>query len=160
MLKQKLFPLFSIILLLAIVFYTVGCNPRQLPIIKDRLTEMDNVGTEETKEAIKNNAKLQELDNICKQIPLPEGFKLIAIQLSPNESPILTYYYYSENDFEKSDNYFRQYFVENGWSIVENKSLNRISSFRNDNYKINIQYGGMGANANYAINCSKLPSSK
>lgn len=151
---------YFLLLMSVLILTTVNCNPRELPIVKETLKEADINRTEATEDAIKNNPELQELDNACKQIPLPDQFKMVAKHLAPGKPPALSYYYFSNETFDDSDKFFKDYFQKNGWKSVENKSLNRISEFRNDNNRIVIQYGGIGVDANYSIFCEKLSAIK
>lgn len=156
--KKKYMLTFVAVILLIMTFCFAGCNPKELPILKEKLKDWDEFTTRETEEAIKRNPELQELDNLCKQIPLSERFKLYSKRMASHGPPALFLFYYSEDDFDKSDKLFREYFKQNGWEIFNKNSMNRISEFRKNNYIISIQYGGVGQSANYAISCEKTPS--
>lgn len=148
------------ILFIGVILATIclaGCNPREVPGIKQTLDKLSEVRTKETDKTIKESSELQELDNVCSQIPLLTEFKFIRKSMSSHNPPALYYYYYSDMNFDKSDQAFTQYFTNNGWEISEVSSLNRTSSFKKDDIRVTIQFGGMGGDANYGITCKKSP---
>lgn len=136
----------------------VACNPRELPIIKEKLKEMDDVRTEETLKVIRKNPKLSELDKWCRETPLPGDFSLVAVQLS--QTSFISYYYFSEADFDNSEKSFKTYFANNEWEVVDKSYNNRVIAFKKSNQFISIQFGGMGSRANYSITCKDLTLSK
>jgi hypothetical protein len=68
----------------------------------------------------------------------------------------LFYHYYSDDDFNETDKYFKEYFTGNGWQIFDDRSFNKTSSFQKENIRFIIQYGGMGSDVNYGIICGKI----
>ncbi|MCU0238818.1 MAG: hypothetical protein MUC29_05195 [Pyrinomonadaceae bacterium] len=137
-----------------------GCNPKGLPFIKEYLRKNDELNTKQTNEDIKTNAKLKELDDLCKSIPLPDSFKFYGKQRSYKHSNLLSFYYYSEDSFDKSDKHFREYFLSNGWKLFEENYVNRITELRKDDKAITIQYGGIGIDANYSFACKRIVDAK
>jgi hypothetical protein len=133
-------------LLLCIVLsaITISCTP----FLKENRTKAAD-------EAIQKNPELQELDNLCKQIAALKDFKFISKGISSHGLPALYYSYYSENDFDETDKFFRDYLMKNGWESVSNPSNNRTSAFKKHSIRIIIQYGGMGTDSNYGITCEK-----
>jgi hypothetical protein len=148
---------FSVCLILFILV-GLGCNPKNLPGIRGKLKEWDEERTKDTERTIEKTPKLQELDSICKQVPVPADFKFIAKHLTwiVNQEPLISYFYYSKTDFDKAENNFRNYLITNGWESLKSDHLNKVNVFKKDNFKIHIQYGGVGSDANYSISCEKL----
>lgn len=141
-------------MLAALTLVLVACNPRELPVIKQKVKEMDDFRTKETQKAVAEDPELRNLDSWCRQVPLPEGFQFVALQLS--REPSLSYYYQSDRSFDDSEEDFRKYFVRNEWEEQSSNYNNRVIVFRKDSKLVTIQFGGIGAIANYSINCEDL----
>lgn len=148
----------SVLAVAVICAFCAGCNPKELPFVRDNVKKFDEYTTKETDDAIKKSPELQELDALCKQIPLSDRFEFYSKRMASHGPPALFFFYSSEEDFLASDALFKDYFKQRGWEIRDSNSLNKISEFRNEKYLITIQYGGIGKNANYAMSCEKLPS--
>jgi hypothetical protein len=146
------------ICLIFLVFVCLSC--RDLPGIK-QLSEADaTVTTKLTEEAIKNSTQLQELDNVCKEIPLPPDFRFIWKGGIDDQKITLSTHYYSETKYEETWALLKRYFAQNGWRIVKDGegtiSSIKIIEFTNGNYRVINQYGGMEKRTNYSICCEKL----
>jgi hypothetical protein len=158
--KENVQNYFTMPVAVIILFLTLGCNPRALPFIRDKLKANDEMNTKNTEEAVKTDEKLRELDDLCKSIPLPDSFKFYSKSRSVKGSDLIFVYYYSDDDFNNSDKYFREYFSSNQWSVTEDNSVNKTTEFRKDDKRIVIQYGGIGIDANYAFSCKRIIDGK
>jgi hypothetical protein len=134
-----------------------ACNPRENPIFRKAALENEQMITRQTEEAIKNSPVLQELDAMCKQIPLPANSQFIWKGGLDDQTISLSYHYYSETKYEEAWSLFKVYFLQNGWKLTkEDNSYPKIIEFRNDKYRVQINYGGMGEGVNYGFSCEKL----
>lgn len=139
----------------------MGCNPRELPGIRNLVIENEKQTTRQTEEAIKNSHELQELDKMCKQIPLPLDFKFVWKGGIDDEKISLSSYYYSETSLGETKNFYNQYFIQNNWHKEnEDNSYPPSVEFRNSTYRVVIHNGGMGSRTNYSIYCEKLSAIK
>jgi hypothetical protein len=143
-----------------ILHLMIACNPRALPFIKDRLKANDEINTKNTEEAVKTDEKLKELDDLCKTIPIPDSFKFYSKDRSVRGSDLIFVHYYSDDNFNDSDKYFREYFLSNQWSLTEDNGVNRITEFRKNGKRIVVQYGGIGVDANYGFTCARIIDKK
>jgi hypothetical protein len=143
-----------------LIFLMIGCNPRALPFIKDKLKANDEINTKNTEEAIKTDEKLRELNDLCKSITLPDSFKFYSKNRSQKNSDLISFYYYSNANFDDFDKTFRQHFLADDWQLFENDSVNRITEFRKNDKIIAAQYGGIGLDANYAFICKRIIEKK
>jgi hypothetical protein len=142
----------AVVCFILLIFIGAGC--KTLPGVRETLKALDKARTEETKKVIQENPELKDLDNWCRLIPLPADFNLVAIQLSPQN--FLSFYYFSETDFDKADNFFKENFTKDGWESVKSNYNNRVSVYRKNNRLVIIQFGGIGADANYSIDCEQV----
>jgi hypothetical protein len=154
--KEIFIKYLALVITSVLLFLMISCNPRGLPYIKDQLKKNDELVTKQVDESLKTDVKLKELDDLCKSIPLNDSFKFYGKQRSYKHSNLLSFYYYSEDNFDNSDKYFREYFLSNGWKLVEGNYVNRITEFRKDDKVVAIQYGGIGIDANYAFICKRV----
>ncbi len=137
-----------------------GCIPSGTPGIKQLTKKFDEIATKQTDDAIKKSPVLQEVESVCKQIPLPPDFEIVKKGgLNDDGLLVLDYYYTSETKYEPARLLWNTYFADNGWEAKkEEDSYPRQLEFNNLKYKVSIQYGGMGDRAQYSIACQKLRS--
>lgn len=145
-------------ILILLLLWITGCNPKELPIFKEAREQNEKLITEQTEKAIKNSPELQELDNVCKQIPLPSDFKFVWKGGLDDQKLSLSTHYYSETSYEEAKNIFNDYFSKNNGKLVKVKegNISKILEYQKENYRVVIQYGGMGKGVNYFIYCEKL----
>jgi hypothetical protein len=145
--NQKLSPYFLNlgICFVLLIFVCVSCTDKQQ--------------TELTNEAIKKSSELQELDNVCKQIPLPQNFKFVRKSGIDDQKITLSYYYYSDTKYLETWNFLQEYFSQNKWQLVKNGegivSSQKFIEFTNDTYRVKAWYQ-RDARSNYSLYCEKL----
>lgn len=143
-----------VLLLLCICF---GCNPRELPFVRDIVTKSEDSTTEQTEKAIAKSPELQKLNSICNSFPRPEDFKFTWKGGLDDEVLALSIHYYSDINYEEAKSFFINSLVESGGKLInEDDSYPKSIEFKKANYKIIVQHGGMGSRSNYAIDCVKL----
>jgi len=137
-----------------------GCILRGTPGIKQLTKKFDEIATKETDDAIKKSPVLQEIETVCKQIPLPPDFEFIAKGgLNDDGLLFLDYYYASNTKYEQARVLWNTYFADNGWEAKkEEDSYPRHLEFKNSRFSVSIYYGGMGDRAQYSVGCQKLRS--
>lgn len=140
---------------IAVVFLSLGCNPRNLPIVNDQFQKLDEKIMKETDEAIAKTPELQKLDAICTSIPKGEQFKLYSKRLAHNYPLTLFYSYSSSEAYDSADRRFKEYFAGMQWTHQEIGSMNPVSEYTKFPYRVTIQFGGMGPNATYGFSCEK-----
>jgi hypothetical protein len=91
----------------------------------------------------------RELDNLCRQIPVPDDFRLLG-KRGLYRSKGVTYYYDSRLEFDPAEQYFREYFKSNGWIFSETDTISRGLEFTNERYRVTIDHGDQTV---YSINC-------
>lgn len=111
-------------------------------------------------EKIQNEPVFQELNKLCTQIiPIYDGFSLINIHSSWNEKKYLTYFYFSNADWQKVRIFYKDYFAKNGWKVIQDYDTNWGSNtieVKKDNYRVILYNKGLGEDANYAFHCEKI----
>jgi hypothetical protein len=150
-------------ILLAVALAHIGCfNPRNLPAFKRAAEEQERKMVKYTDEALKESPVLQELDRLCtKDIPLPDGFRLVSRTGTPKKrNPYLSYHYYSGAGYKGIKSFYDTYFSQNGWRVTENREGGWgppwHAVFRKDNYLVAVTYGGKGKEVNYSLFCQKV----
>jgi hypothetical protein len=139
-------------------FCLTACDPRELPGIKDKVIELEKNHTAQAEEAIRNKTELQEINNLCNQIPLLGQTKFIWKNLFKNKNA-LDFYFYYEGDLHKLNGFYKNHFDQKGWKLTKDiTSYPQSSEFKASNYRVVIQYGGISERTNFAITCEKLHS--
>ncbi len=149
-------------LIFCLILSSISCSsPTKLPIIKDYILAREKERTEETEGAIKNSKVLQELDNLCKSIPLMTDFSLIYRDMNLNNRTSLSFAYYSENKFADAEKFYTNYFLQNNWKFVEKGSLSsEYFIFEKDSFRVGIGYSDRGDGVNYLKECDKISINK
>jgi hypothetical protein len=145
-----------------IIYLTIfaGCSPKTLPGIREQLKKNDEAATEEANRLIADNPDLRALNELCEQVPISENFSLYSKRIAHNYPLTIFFFYRSKDDSSLMDAQFRQYFMERNWRIRDLSSVNKITEFTNEKYRITIQYGGLGENADYSFSCELLEAAK
>jgi hypothetical protein len=151
---------FNLLIAISMFFAFAGCNLKELPVVRDQVRKMDEIATAETDKAIENSPELQELDSICTHIPLNDSFRLYGKRIAPNYPSTLFYSYDSSEDFETASRRFTEHFAGLGWASRQLNAVNRITEFRSEKFRVTIQYGGIGKNANYSFSCEKISDAR
>lgn len=142
------------LILFTILIFSGGCLsiPRQ---IKKKIA--DNT-TRATDEAIKGSPKLQELNKICTDIPLPDDFVfeekyLLTVGLNEN----LTYSYDSKTAFNESRKIFEDYFKEKDWRVRDMSDKYPPGlDFTDGNVNVSVGAESIGDGFAYTIYCKRL----
>lgn len=100
------------IVLLILIFVSLGCHPRNLPIFKQMAEQADNAANEKAKRLIKEDPKYKKVDSICREIPLPDDFNLIVMKAVDKPAEGISYFYTSSVDFDTAEKHFRQYLLD------------------------------------------------
>ena len=145
-------------LILLVCSILTGCNPRELPAVKTLVEENEKAITKQTEEAIRNDPRLHALDEICRQVPLPRDARFVRKAGPDDENLTLSVYYYSDTPYDNARIVWEQYFSQTGWTLVDHRDRGflKTTEFRSSDYRIVIQYGGMGQGVNYAVDCKTL----
>ena len=141
------------VVLIALIAFP-ACNPRELPVIRDGVRKLDEQTARNTETAIANNPELKDLDEVCNAIPKNESFVLYSKSIGRNKPLKLFANFQSAEDFEIADKRFSFYFARLGWSSADDiGTWHTVREFTNEKYRVTIQCGGMGSNANYGFSC-------
>jgi hypothetical protein len=54
------------------------------------------------------------------------------------------------------DEFFRDYFINNGWEPLESESIQQTIDFKNEKFRLNITLTGMIGAYNLSMHCEKL----
>ena len=134
---------FSLMIIIFAGLSNLGCG----------LSEFISKHREET---IKNTPELKELDDFCRQIPLPPNFQFIERGSLDDQRIVLHFEFFSNTKYADSRKVFDKYFESENWQLTkQDNSYPKTVEFRNDKYSIEIAHGNFGK-ANYAITCEKL----
>lgn len=140
-----------IFLVFAIILLFFGCGTFNKKIRESRIAAAE--------EAIAENSDFKETDDVCKQIPLPEGTKFIE-KARLYKSVGLSNYYYSDKKPEELEKFFRDYFTKNGWQPLESDTPVALTAdFKNDKFEVAITLtgvSGVSGEKNFSIECEKL----
>lgn len=138
-----------------------GCNPRDLPGIRNLREASEKASTKRAEEAIRNSPELQRLNQVCEEIPLPGRFEFVWKGGPDPETLMLSNYYYSEIDFNTANGEWETYFSKTGWNVVQRdwNVVGKGNRYRKPGYEVVIEFGSMGKRVNYAISCKVLPVS-
>jgi hypothetical protein len=154
LMKKKLFPLFSLLLL------TACLNPQNNPVFRRIAKQSDERIAKQTEEDLKKSPVLQEIDRLCTQhIPILDGFHLVRRMSWQSDNPFLSYSYNSSADFQTVRTFYKDYFSRNGWELRRDKvggwGPPWEGSFRSNGYQITITYMP-NDESNYGFFCQKL----
>lgn len=149
--------LVAILVTLIGAFLSSACNPRELPPFKKLSEWSEKETTRQTEEAIKNDLALQEVDGICKNIPLSGDFEFLWKARLDERRLILAHHYVSDVHFDEARVRWVKYFSDNGWSLekwIDGKRTKRLE-FSSSDYRVIIEHQPSNHTMNYAIYCEK-----
>lgn len=141
----KIFFLVATFFVLAVSI--VGCR-----IFDNRMRDSQ---TAEAERIIKENPEYREVDDLCKQIPVPTESTFIG-KARLFRSVGLLNYYYSETESNLLWKEFEKFFNKDGWQQIKSDSINPTLEVRKQNYEVSIQFGGIGRGISYSIFCGKI----
>ena len=137
-----------IFLVFVIILLFFGCSTFNKKIRESRIAAAE--------EAIAENSDFKETDDVCKQIPLPEGTKFIEKARVYNWVG-LSYYYYSNKKPEELQKFFQEHFTKNEWQPIESDTPVALTAdFKNDKFEVAMTLTGISGEANFSIHCEKL----
>jgi hypothetical protein len=148
---------YALILVLALFAATVGIGGCAHPLFqpREKLLENERKLSQAAEQEIKGSARLKEVDALCRQVPLPQGFSFISKHV--NNDATVSFNYGSEVSFVIARKFYLDYFENNGWTtgIVEAAIVHRVNAAKDGN-RIMISYGGVGSSEiDYSITCGK-----
>ena len=118
--------------------------------------------TQFAEEAVEKDKILQELDGLCKEVPVFEDYSLIGKDAGRNRR-FISYFYSSPSktkvDYASLRNFYLNYFQQNGWLLTEDRDF--ASSYvtaEKDKNEIEIYYvtdWGRSWGETYSISCAK-----
>lgn len=153
-------PRFTCIILIMAVLCITGCNPRELPGLKQGAKRQEERITRETERAIKESPALQELNRLCvEEVPRPNGFVLVNKYRDLHGEKFLGYGYHSDADYQFVKSFYLEYFSRHGWQLTNVKDSGWGQpqiEFRKDNHLVRIYDLGQGEGINYSLHCEKL----
>lgn len=132
----------------------LGCNFKELPIIKGAIKQMDERRTEDAKRVIRENPKFAELSRICADAVVPEGTSKISTGLA-SQGVAIYEFYFSDRSREDVYGFVEKRLVDSGWKKTRDEEFmgHEIYDFEKGGYRINLQLGGVGPDANFSIWC-------
>lgn len=147
---------FSIFTLLTSTFSFTGCiHPKEILFGKENIKRADEESTRKAEEAIKKSPVLQELDKMCADIPKPENFKFYS-KYKGNQSIFVSQTFISPADYWELMKFYKPYFEENGWQLVEEEGTS--CKFKKGVYELSIFNATDMNEAFYSFSCKKLQS--
>jgi hypothetical protein len=143
--------------LTAMIVFSSGCFIKNLSLSKEKLAELKRQRIEHAEEMVRKSPDFQEVDKICKEIPLPESSKFVSKGISNDAITDISYYYLSSEKSENIRDFYFVYFKNNGWEIVSDDigMVTKVSNFKKEPHLVIMQLGGMGSEVTYAFNCIK-----
>lgn len=139
--------------LFCLILFSYGC----LFFSAEEQRKYQERKTKITDEAISKSADLQQLNKVCLDVKLPDGFVFVSKGGIDDEKVSLSYHYDSDLPFDESRKTFESYFSEKGW--VEEDLSHRYPkelNFTNKEYRIVISHQNKKVLSNYGIYCEKL----
>lgn len=141
----------TLVLLVCVLILSACENISRLSNGLDRQLERN------TEEAISKSPALQEVDKVCREVPLPSDFVFVRKGGLDDQKITLSYYYSSKTKYEEAQGLWRNYFEGTGWRLIKVSDFpSKSMEFRNETYRISTFYGGMGSGVDYSIYCEKL----
>ena len=110
-----------------------------------------NPTPEQTDNLINRSAPLKIVDNLCENLPKPEGFHFVRKIVSGNSYTFaISHYYQSELEYNKVETFYLEWFTQHNWLLETRGTLD----FRKENLIIHINRGSW-TGANYVIYCAE-----
>ena len=136
---------------IGLVFVITGCA--YIPGVKDVIRKMDDDRTERAKKSIEENPRFAELAKVCSVVKTPEGSRLLSKSLSGHGFQIYDYYHVDKQRPEIYQVVSGELFNE--WRETRRDDFmgHDTYDFEKEHYRITLQLGGLGPNANFAISC-------
>jgi hypothetical protein len=159
--KEKIYKYLKISVTVIFLFLIIGCNPRALPFIRDKLKANDEIKTKNADEAVKTDEKLKELDDLCKSIPLPNSFKFYSKNRSVKGSDSIFFFYQTQGDYDSYENFFKDYLSKDGWELIKVDSSYRSTEYRKNDKRVAIFFGSyLGEFADCSFTCERINKKK
>ena len=154
---------FASVIVIAFLCLLTACNPRNLPGFK-QISESEEIRLRKfAEEKVNNLPVFRDLNELCtKEIPLYESFSLVNFHASYKKPDSLSYFYFSNAEWQKVKVFYKDYFAQHGWQLIKENDTNWGSSeveVKKDNYRVILYYKGLGADANYGFHCENTSSS-
>lgn len=116
-----------------------------------------DLSQEEVEKLIEKSPVLARLDQVCRDVPKPDDFRLSYKKISGNSQyAIVSHRYQSDEDFEDVKNFFFDWFRTNGWILDERMTRLDIKYFEFTKNKMSIAIERVNfPTANYSIDCEE-----
>lgn len=160
--RNKLSKNFSgfVLSITVLVLVLTACNPRNLPGFRQLSESEERRMRKAAEEKIETSPVFQDLNRLCTQeIPLYESFSLVNFHASWKKPDYLSYFYFSDADWRKVKAFYKDYFAQHGWQLVDEYDTNWGSNkveVKKDSYRVVLYNKGLGEDANYGFHCQKL----
>jgi hypothetical protein len=115
----------------------------------------DKSRTIEAERKINEDPEFRKIDELCKTIPIPEGSEFVGKARMFNSIGLSNFYYTTQN-FDILEDFFKKHFVDNEWEHEQPDSLSRILIYRKGETEVEIQFGEIGRDISYSIYCGKV----
>jgi hypothetical protein len=159
--KKNVYNYLTILVFTILIFLMMGCNPKKLPYIRDKMKINDEINTKNANEAVKNDKDLKELDDLCRSIPVPESFEFYSKKQSIRGSDSMFYFYKTHGDYSSYENYVRDYLSKDGWELTKVDSSYRSTEFRKNDKRIAVFFGDyLGEFADCSFTCERITNKK
>jgi len=151
---------FAIIVFITSIFCSTSCL-KYLPYGDKIEAEINRQRIEHAEQMVKDSPDFKEVDDICRQIPVPENVTFITKGVANEQIVGITYYFLVPNEkYDDIKTLYHDYFAHNGWEegFPEADGVSEITKFYRTNFVVIMQVGGMGPDVNYAFGCKKINS--
>ena len=146
------------------VFASACVNPNKLPGTRSIAAREEARLNQESAEAIKNSAFLQQLDSFCtSQVPPALGFAGVNRHLDFGGRKALVYGYHSNVSFATVKQEYKNRLVPEGWKVTREEDATWGESrlkLVGPSYSLDIYHVGSGEGVNYKIHCESLADVK
>jgi len=146
------FRIIVLLALLAVMCLVPCCLFRKIPAVNSQLTKYDEFQQRDVNKTIQGDENFRRVAAICDEIGDNEQFELLERQISGHGNPAVFYYYRSSIPMSDGFKNVSDFMKLNGWHSIENLSMNHSLGFQKDDFRVIVQYGGMG-DAEFGITC-------
>lgn len=155
---KKVYEVLSLmIFIMPLIFLCQGCIFLNSEASNSAQKKYLEIQTKSTDNAIRESVSLQELNSVCTNVSLPEGFAFVSKGGIDDQKISLAYHYSSRISFDEARKSFERYFAEKGWSEEDlSHRYPKQLDFTDGNYRIAVNYAEGNEISNYSIYCEKL----
>jgi hypothetical protein len=143
-----------VFVILTLSFFVSGCIDRKwVPFSRERTIYLEKNATAEAEEKIRNSPELQKVDNVCRQIQLPESFNFVSKQVIGSNKKFITYNYRSDEGYHEVHAFYLEYFKKDGWELTADKigMIYQEIKFKKEEYEVSLYYNGKADRVQYSL---------